>query len=67
MRRRQLCVLSDSLVCLPQKTNEIFTGFTGSQKEVSSEIAGPAKAKKAITGAVNSVSPVVLNVTEIKK
>ena len=36
---------------------------------VSSGITGPAKAKKweAITSAVNSVSPVVRNVTEIKK
>ena len=34
---------------------------------VSSGIAGPAKAKNAITSAVNSVSRVVCNVTEIKK
>ena len=36
---------------------------------VSSGITGPAKAKKweEITSAVNSVSPVVCNVTEIKK
>jgi len=36
---------------------------------VSRGITGPAKAKKweAITNAVNSVSPVVRNVTEIKK
>ena len=34
---------------------------------VISGIAGPAKVKKAITSAVNSMSPVVRNVTEIKK
>ena len=34
---------------------------------VSSGIAGPAKAKKEMTTAVNSVSPVVRNVSEIKK
>jgi len=47
--------------------SEIQKGKSDIFSSVSSGIAGPAKVKKAITSAVNSVSPVVHNVTEIKK
>ena len=47
--------------------SEIRKGKSVIFSSVSSGITGPAKAKKAITSAVNSVSPVVHNVTEIKK
>jgi len=47
--------------------SEIQKGKSVIFSSVSSGIAGPAKAKKAITSAVNSVSPVVRDVTKIKK
>jgi len=49
--------------------SEIQKGKSVIFSSVSSGITGPAKAKKweAITSAVNSVSPEVHNVTEIKK
>ena len=47
--------------------SEIQKGKSVIFSRVSSRIAGPAKAKKAITSAVNSMSPVVCNITEIKK
>jgi len=49
--------------------SEIQKGRSVSFSSVSSGITGPAKAKKleAITSAVNSVSPEVRNVTEMKK
>ena len=47
--------------------SEIQKGKSVIFSRVSSRIAGPAKAKKAITSAVNSVSPIVRNVTKIKK
>ena len=49
--------------------SEIQKGKSVIFSSVRSGITGPAKAKKweAITIAVNSVSPVVCNVTEIKK
>ena len=46
--------------------SEIQKGKSVIFSRVSSGIAGPAKAKKAITSAVNSMSPVVRNVFEIK-
>jgi len=48
---------------------EIQKGKSVIFSSVSSGITGPAKAKKweAITSAVNSVSPVVRKVTDIKK
>jgi len=49
--------------------SEIQKGKSVIFSSVSSEVTGPAKAKKweEITSAVNSVSPVVRNVPEIKK
>ena len=47
--------------------SEIQKGRSVSFSSVSSGITVPAKVKKAITSAVNSVSSVVRNVTEIKK
>jgi len=49
--------------------SEIQKGKSVIFSSVSSGIMGPAKVKKweAITSAVKSVSPVVHNVTEIKK
>ena len=47
--------------------SEIQKGKSVIFSSVSSGIARPAKAKKAITSVVNSVSPVVRNISEIKK
>ena len=47
--------------------SEIQIGKAVIFSSVSSGITGPAKVKKAITSAVNSVSPVVCNVTENKE
>ena len=49
--------------------SEIQKGKSVIFSSVSSGITGPAKAKKLeeITSAANSVSPIVRNVTEIKK
>jgi len=49
--------------------SDIQNGKSVIFSSVSSGITGPAKAKKweKITSAVNSTSPVVHNVTEIKK